>query len=256
MQVDLAAAEAVDRLRRTVEEMGPPDIVVHAAARQPGPYAASEYVRANVLATAHVLQSLEAHPPRQLIYTSTLSVYGCPETNPVSEQHPANGQSVYALTKRWGEQLVERFGDRAAVVILRLPSLYGAGQTDSFIDGLARLARAHQAIELFSRGRVVRDALHVDDAAHAILCCVTVPPQEPHCCLNLGCGRRLTARDYARALVKAMGSRSRLVPVDRPAPQQCDLYADIRAARRLIGFRPTALSTAMRRYADELLAQP
>ena len=235
--------------------MGYPDVVVHAASRQPGQYELSEYVKSNVLTTANLLDALDQFPPRQLIYTSTLSVYGRPDRNPVAETHAVRGDSPYAMTKLWSEQLLEALQDRTQVIILRLPSLYGVGQADSFIDGLARLAIRNQVIELFARGEVVRDALHADDVVGAIVFCVTAPPQVQFCCMNLGCGQRITTREYVQALVEALGSSSPIVPVDRPSPHRCDLYADIGEARRLIGFSPTQLMASMERYANELRAQ-
>ena len=137
--------------------------------------------------------------------------------------------------------------------MLRLPSLYGAGQEDSFIDGLARTAQLGDSIELFSRGELVRDALHVSDVVRAIDKCITQPPANPYSILNLGCGQRITTSEWARALVDALASKSAIIPVDREA-SQFDLYADISAARQQIAFAPTSLSESMKVYADELRA--
>lgn len=251
VSIDLATDEACGQLKSLSEETGPPDAVIHAASSQPGAHGLPLYVKSNVLATANLLDALKNFPPRQLIYTSTLSVYSRPRVNPVAETQTAVGTLPYAATKRWAEQLVESFQDRARVVILRLPSLYGAGQADSFIDGLARTALRDEPIELFARGELVRDCLHVEDVVRAVVSCVEKPPDERALYLNLGCGQRIEAREYARALVEALESKSEIVPVDR-AVSQFDLYADITEARRQIGFAPRELQESMREYADEL----
>src|SRR5256885_340253 len=148
ISIDLAADEAIAQLQTLSAEVGTPGAVIHAASRQPGSFSLPEYVKSNVLATANLLEALKNFPPRQLIYTSTLSVYSRPDANPVAETQTAIGTLPYAATKRWAEQLVESFQDKSRVVILRLPSLYGAGQADSFVDGLARTAMRGEPIEL------------------------------------------------------------------------------------------------------------
>lgn len=253
--IDLASATARRELEALGLESGWPDVVIHAASKQPGSKELSEYVKSNVLATANLLDALRESPPARLVYTSTLSVYGRPETNPVDETGETLGAMPYAATKLWGEQLVETLQDRSQVVILRLPSLYGRGQADSFIDGLARVVMRNEPVELFARGLLVRDALYVEDVVDAIAACVTRPLETGATVINLGCGRRVTTVEYAEALVKAFDSRSAIVPVDRPV-SQFDLYADIGRARRLLDFNPRSLADSMREYRDELRAQP
>lgn len=252
--MDLAGDAAREQMRNLIEARGAPEIVIHAASRQPGRFSLSDYVKSNVLTTANLLDALAESPPRSIIYTSTISVYGRPENNPVRETEPPHPETPYALTKLWSEQLLEAFKHRAQVIILRLPSLFGLGQKESFIDGLAKTALFNEPIEMFARGEVVRDALYVSDVVRAIESCIMHPPPGGFHVINLGCGRRLTTREYALALVSALGSTSAIVPVDRPSPH-FDLYADIEEAARLLGFRPTSLEESMKEYADELRTQ-
>jgi nucleoside-diphosphate-sugar epimerase len=246
--IDLATEK--QRLNSVADQHGAPDVVIHCASRQPGRYTFPEFVRGNVLTTVNLLDALKSSPPKQIIYTSTLSVY--PQSNqlPFTETHPPSSALPYAATKRWAEQLVETFAE-SQVTVLRLPSLYGAGQGDSFIDGLAQLAQRNEDLELFSRGAVIRDALHVSDIISAIQACIAKPPTEEFCLMNLGTGRAISTLEYAEALVEALESQSKIVLSDREA-LQFDCYADIHLARQVIGFQPTELRESLRRYADEL----
>lgn len=246
--IDLATEK--QRLNSIADQHGAPDVVIHAASRQPGRYTFPEFVRGNVLTTVNLLDALKSSPPKQIIYTSTLSVYPQSTQLPFTEAHPPSSSLPYAATKRWAEQLIETFAE-SQVTVLRLPSLYGAGQGDSFIDGLAQLARRGEDLELFSRGAVIRDALHVSDVISAIQACIAKPPIEEFCLMNLGMGRAISTLEYAEALVEALGSQSKIVLSDREA-LQFDCYADIHLARQIIGFQPTELRESLRRYADEL----
>jgi UDP-glucuronate 4-epimerase len=252
--MDLAADSAPEQLAEISDRRGRPDVVVHAASRQPGSQNLSDYVKSNVLATSNLLEGMKMAPPRLVIYTSSQSVYGQPATVPARETEATNSTTPYGLSKRWAEQLCEGFSNCAQVLNLRLPSLYGAGQGDSFIDGLARLALNNEPIELFSRGAFARDALHVETVVKAIQAGIDEPSAARFRCLNLGCGERITSRDYAEELITALGSSSKVIPVDRPAAQAFDLYADIEAARREIHFDPPSLKASLNIYVDELRA--
>ena len=251
--VDLAAPDARRKLEDLILSRGRPDVVIHAASKQPGAGRLSEFVSSNVQTASNLLEALNQKPPLQIIYTSTQSVYHCPAALPVKETDPAGGTLPYGATKRWAEQLMESFQEHSQVVVLRLPSLYGAGQGDSFIDGLAQLALRGEPLELFSRGDSIRDALHVTDVVKGIAACVEQQPPAAFSVMNLGCGRPIKTLEYAKVLVAALGSDSKIVPVERQA-SHFDLYADIEEARRQIGFEPTPLEQSMRIYADELRA--
>lgn len=251
--IDLAADDTSETLHELIRDIGVPDVVVHAAAKQPGSGVLSDFIRSNVQTTANLLEAFKQKPPRQIIYTSTQSVYHRPAALPVKETDPVGGRLPYGATKRWAEQLMEGFQEHSQVVVLRLPSLYGAGQADSFIDGLAQLALRGEPLELFSRGELIRDALHVNDLIGAITSCLTRPLEKSFAVMNLGCGRLIKTHEYAQVLVRALESTSEIVPIDRPA-SQFDLYADIEQARRCIGFEPTPLEQSMKIYADELRA--
>jgi nucleoside-diphosphate-sugar epimerase len=253
VSIDLTNRDSPRVIEKLNAESGAPDVVIHAASKQPGLGDLADFVDANVHATSNLIEGLTLQPPRLIIYTSTLSVYGRPSLIPVDESSPAGGSLPYGATKRWGEQLVETFQRYSKIVVLRMPSLYGAGQADSFIDGLARTAQLGDSIELYSRGELVRDALHVDDVVRAIDNCISQPPADAFSILNLGCGDRIKTSDWARALVHALDSKSAIIPVDREA-SQFDLYADISAARQQIAFAPMSLAESMKVYADELRA--
>lgn len=232
---------------RLIEKLTAPEVVVHAYSKEPGPGELLDFVNENVHATSNLIEGLTQQPPRLIIYTSTLSVYGRPSVIPVDEAGPAGGTLPYGATKRWAEQLLETFQRYAKIVVLRLPSLYG----ESFIESLARTAQRDEPIELLARGELVRDALHVNDVLRAIDNCISQPPAESFTILNLGCGKRITTLEYARALVEALGSKSDITPVDR-VTSDFDFYADISAARQQISFEPMSLADSMKVFADEL----
>jgi UDP-glucose 4-epimerase len=253
VSIDLTKPESPRLIEKLSVESGTPDAVIHADSKRPGAGDLADFVDGNVHATANLIEGLTQQPPRLIVYTSTLSVYGRPAIIPVDESSPAGGTLPYSATIRWAEQLLETFQRYSRIVILRLPSLYGTGQTDSFIAGVARTAQRDEPIELSSHGDLIFDALHVSDVVRAIENCIAQPPDDAFSILNLGCGQRTKTSEYARALVNALDSNSVIVPVADEA-SEFDFYADISAARQQIAFTPMSLEESMKVYADELRA--
>ncbi len=109
-----------------VAEAGP-DVVVHSAARigvarcEDEPLLA---LRSNVLATALVARAAAARDAR-LAFVSSADVYGArPEV--VDEEAEPAPESLYALTKWWGEQAARLYAPEG-LLVLRLANPYGPG---------------------------------------------------------------------------------------------------------------------------------
>jgi nucleoside-diphosphate-sugar epimerase len=104
-----------------------PDVVVHSAARigvarcEKEPLLA---LRSNVLATAFVARAAAEHDAR-LAYVSTADVYGA-RPDVVDEEAEPAPESLYALTKWWGEQSARLYAPEG-LLVLRLANPYGPG---------------------------------------------------------------------------------------------------------------------------------
>jgi nucleoside-diphosphate-sugar epimerase len=136
---------------RAISE-GRPDVVVHAAARigvvrcEEEPELA---LRSNVLATIQVSRACSTHSAR-LAYISTTDIYG-PAVMADEETRPAP-QSLYTVTKLWGEQVARLYAPDA-LLILRLASPYGPGvepgQGKGALPNMLDQARRGERIPVF-----------------------------------------------------------------------------------------------------------
>ena len=125
-----------------------PDAVVHLAAQAVPTLAARDpvsAVRVNVLGTATLLASLDAHPAVRLVMASSADVYGVPDSELVDERAPLRPVNVYAATKVASEALVREFGERrgATTTVLRPANQIGPRQH----PGLAAAGFAKQIAE-------------------------------------------------------------------------------------------------------------
>lgn len=146
-----------------------PAVVVHAAARigvvrcDQEPLLA---LRSNVLATLTVARACAAHGAR-LAYVSTADVYGVAAL--ADEETQPAPQSLYAMTKRWGEQTAALYAP-TGLVVLRLANPYGPGlepgQGKGALPSMLWQAECRERIPAY-RGEM-RTWCWIGDAARAI----------------------------------------------------------------------------------------
>lgn len=137
-----------------------PDVVVHSAARigiarcDEEPLLA---LRSNVLATA-----LVARAAPKLVCVSTADVYGA--VDEADEATPPAPESLYALTKLWGEQVARQYAP-GGLVVIRLANPYGPGSRGA-LPTMLRQAAEGEPVPAFRGGG--RSWLWIGDATRAI----------------------------------------------------------------------------------------
>src|SRR5207247_5187644 len=90
----------------------------------------AELETVNVQGTLNVLQAAVTEGVRRLVFASSASVYGTPESLPVSETCPLKPESLFAASKLAAEMYCRTYGTihKLDVVTLRYFSVYGPRQ--------------------------------------------------------------------------------------------------------------------------------
>ena len=110
------------------------------------------------------------NPKVLLIFPSTRLVYGKPDTETVSEQHPLRPESIYAIHKITTEQYYlmyyHLYGIRS--IIYRVANPYGPYQRFGsnhygILNWFIHKAIHREKIELYGDGSQVRDFIHIQD---------------------------------------------------------------------------------------------
>jgi UDP-glucuronate 4-epimerase len=218
------------------------EAVVHLAARagvRPSFDDPLAYLRANVAATATLIEAVIAGEVPRFVFISSSSVYGDGAESPFREDgNTGIPRSPYAATKVAGEAMCRAFAHRIPhIAVLRLFSVYGPRQRpDLALQTFARCIASGQPIPVLGTTESFRDYTFVDDIVDGIQAVLTVDAD--WILLNLGSGRPVTLEDMIRQLEDALGA-----PAERELlpPHPGDLFgtwADISAAKSALGFNP------------------
>lgn len=172
-QADIANRPCVEEAFEDIRRHGGADIVVHLAAH----YDFSgeehpEYWRTNVHGLRNVLDLAGMLNPRKLIFSSSVAACKFPgEGENLTEDSPADGEHIYAVTKRTGEQMLDEYEDRFPSTIVRFAALFSDWceypPLFKFLE--TWLSRAWNSRVLGGRGLSAIPYLHVRDAV-AFLC--------------------------------------------------------------------------------------
>lgn len=127
----------------------------------------------NTIVTFNVLEAMRKHDVKQILFSSTGSVYGEAPIIPTPEQCPFPIQtSLYGASKVAGEGLItaycEGFGFRAW--IFRFVSILGERYTHGHVFDFYRKLKANPArLEVLGNGKQKKSYLYVQDCIDAML---------------------------------------------------------------------------------------
>ena len=146
------------------------DIVYHVGALSTAWGKRADFHAINVGGTQAVIEGCREHGVKRLIYVSSPSVvFEGKDIQDASENvpYPSRFTSVYALTKKLGEDLVNGAARSMETVILRPKAIFGPGDR-SLLPQLITVARRRRLPQI-GNGQNLVDLTYVDNVVHALL---------------------------------------------------------------------------------------
>lgn len=216
-----------------------------------------ESVDINVVGANNVFAAAADLGVRRVVFASSASVYGDPETLPMKEDGPVSPLTPYCIAKLAGEHLLDYFSRRSDLswIGLRFFNVYGPGQKPtayytSVINHFVKRLRAGEPPIIDGKGEQSMDFVHVHDIARSVVMALDADAAKANVPINIGTGIDTTVAELARTLIAAVGVdvepqfKPRDVLVSRRA-------ADITRAREVLGWEPTIdLATGMKDLVD------
>ncbi len=256
-RVDMRDREAMTRLFAAQ----PFDAVVHFAALKAVGESCErplDYFENNISGTITLLQVMKEAGVRRLVFSSSATVYGDPETVPVREDGRLQVTNPYGRTKLVMEQLIEDLCQSDAsfrAANLRYFNPVGAhesgligedpsGTPNNLMPYICQVAVGRrEKLQVFGGdyptvdGTGVRDYIHVMDLARAHADALDYLAREDRSLtVNLGTGRGVSVLELLRSFEKASGRDILYEIVARRPGDVAEVYADPSLANRLLGW--------------------
>ena len=250
-------------LRRLFSEHADVSAVIHFAAFKAvgeSTFQPLSYYRNNVSGSIALLEEMQSAKVRNLVFSSSCTVYGEPEKVPISEDFPT-GQvsSPYGRTKYMMEEIIRDHSNANSdfhAAILRYFNPVGAhpsgkigedptGVPDNLVPFLCQVATGKlKKLRVFGvdyptkDGTAIRDYLHVVDLAEAHLCALKslVKDKAGFMC-NLGTGKGSSVLEVIAAFERANGIKIPYEVVARREGDVTEAWADPAYAEKLLNWK-------------------
>ncbi len=163
--------------------------------------------KVNIEGTFNVLNLCVKNNVKRLVYSSSASVYGDAEREPMDEEHPFNNKTFYGATKIAGEAMARAYYNRYKLpyVGLRYMNVYGPRQ-DYKGAYIAVIMKMLDNIDkglppvLFGDGSQAYDFVYVKDCALANILAMKAEVVDQF--YNVGTGVRTSLKDLAQVVLE------------------------------------------------------
>jgi UDP-glucose 4-epimerase len=250
----------VNKLREAFEKY-PIDAVMHFAAladvgdsvRNP-----HRYYSVNVTGSLNLLQVMLEHNVKNLIFSSSASVFGEPEAVPIPEDHPKNPTNPYGRSKLIFEEILAESEIAYGVRSVSLRYFNASGADPSGLIGEDHNPEHHliplvlqvalgrrENIQIFGGdwdtpdGSCIRDYVHVTDLAQAhLLALQHLENGGASTVYNMGNGNGYSVREVIQVASEVTGRDISNVVGPRRAGDPARLVASSEKIKRELGWKP------------------
>ena len=256
-EVDLLDREGLDR----VFAQNQIDAVIHfAGLKAVGESVAQplRYYHNNITGTLILCELMEKYGVKKLVFSSSATVYGAPESVPIREDARLTTTNPYGSTKLYIEGILRDLwvADKDwSIALLRYFNPIGAhksgligedpnGIPNNLVPYIAKVAvGALEKVHVFGNdyptpdGTGVRDYIHVVDLAKGHVAAIKKLEQKPGLFIcNLGTGKGYSVLDVIKAYEKACGKTLPYVIDPRRPGDIATVYADPAKAKNELGW--------------------
>ena len=239
-----------------------PDAVIHFA----GLKAVGEsnekpllYYGQNVSGSIALLSCMQKYDCRQIVFSSSATVYGEALYLPYDEAHPLKPTNPYGRTKFFIEEIIRDWAKswpQASAVLLRYFNPVGADASgligedprtipNNLVPYVSQVAVGRLShLNVFGDdydtrdGTGERDYIHVEDLAKAHLAAVRYAQANTGCeAINIGTGKGTTVLELLKAFEDASGQKIAYKVVSKRDGDVARSFASVSKAEELLGWR-------------------
>ena len=217
-----------------------------------------KYYRNNVLNTLNLLNAMREHGVSRLIFSSSAAIFGYPQENPISEDHPKNPMNPYGETKLIVERILRDFDRAYGIKSCSLRYFNAAGgdpegeiknykvaESNLIPVVLRSVKEGKNPVTIFGNdysttdGTCIRDYIHIWDlgAAH-IAAMERLFSLGVSSCYNLGNGQGFSVAEVIKTVEDVTKKSVKVCQGNRRVGDPPALFADAKKARQELNWNP------------------
>ena len=197
------------------------------------------YLDTNATGTLNLLEFCKQEGIDKFILASTSSIYGLNAPIPTPENADSDRPlQAYAASKKAAEALAHAYHylHDIDVTVVRYFTVYGpAGRPDMVVFRFAKWIYEEQPVHLYGDGEQSRGFTYVDDIARGTIAALDLPGFE---IINLGGHQVMSIKELIRVMEDITGKKAQIVHHPRHPADMFTNQADIRKAKKLLGWKP------------------
>ncbi|EFJ41424.1 hypothetical protein VOLCADRAFT_77596 [Volvox carteri f. nagariensis] len=226
-----------------------------------------EYYHNNFVGTVILLEVMRKFKLKNMVFSSSCTVYGLPEKVPITEEAPLKAISPYGRTKLFQEDMFRDIavGDKEwRILLLRYFNPIGAhpsgdlgehpvGIPNNLMPYIQQVALGQREfLRVFGSdyptpdGTAIRDYIHVMDLAEGHVSAVVKVLATPDlgCTpINLGTGKGSSVLEMVRAFEAASDKKVEYKLMDRRPGDSVAVWAATETAEKELGWKSNTMST-------------
>ncbi len=224
------------------------DFVIHLAAKagvRNSIFNPQEYFDVNVNGSICLLETMRKHNVKNIVFSSSSSVYGNKNGKLVETEICDNQISPYAVSKRSVELLNYNYhiNSNFNVVNLRLFSVYGKNQRpDLVLYKFINQILKNEPIEIYGNADTTRDYTNIDDVVKALYSSVELLKNTKNGIyeiINIGNDNPISLRQLIDLIATTTKRNDiKIVETEFVKGVVTNTHADIDKARRILNYKP------------------
>jgi dTDP-glucose 4,6-dehydratase len=197
----------------------------------------------NAIGSINIFKACLDHNIDRLIHISSSEVYGSAKYTPMTEKHPLNPYSTYAVAKAAADMWAQTFflEHKLPVVILRPFNTFGPRESlPYFIPEMIRQCLKENVIQVGNL-ETCRDFTYVQDTVEAMVTALETDGIEGEI-INLGTGKTWKMREILEIIKKHTKAETKEVVVNEKRLRPKDvtlLVTDNKKARKVLSWKPS-----------------
>ena len=216
-----------------------------------------EYYINNISGTLVMLDIMKEHGVKKIVFSSSATVYGCPETVPVKEDFPLSVTNPYGRTKLMLEEILQdvyKSDNEWNVILLRYFNPIGAHQSgrigedpngipNNLLPYITKVAIGElPQLNVFGDdyptedGTCIRDYIHVVDLARGHVKAIENMKNGGVEIYNLGTGKGYSVLEVIKNFEEASGKKVPYKIADRRQGDVAVIYGDPSKAKKELGW--------------------